>query len=173
MKTKFATKTNGHDEWLTPPNIIKSLGEFDLDPCSPVNRPWDTARTHFTIKDDGLKMKWFGRVWLNPPYGNETGGWLSKMVENKNGIALIFARTETLMFFKYVWDKADAILFIKGRISFYNIDGVQAKYSGGAPSCLIAYGQDNVVALENSKIKGQLVYLNHEVAETKQLKLWN
>lgn len=24
------------DTWLTPPDIIKSLGEFDLDPCSPV-----------------------------------------------------------------------------------------------------------------------------------------
>lgn len=29
------------DEWLTPPGIIKSLGEFDLDPCAPVKRPWD------------------------------------------------------------------------------------------------------------------------------------
>ena len=25
----------GKDEWLTPPEIIYSLGEFDLDPCSP------------------------------------------------------------------------------------------------------------------------------------------
>jgi len=30
--TKEITRT---DEWLTPPKIIKSLGEFDLDPCSP------------------------------------------------------------------------------------------------------------------------------------------
>lgn len=31
----------GKDEWLTPPQIIKALGGFDLDPCSPINRPWD------------------------------------------------------------------------------------------------------------------------------------
>jgi hypothetical protein len=31
------------DEWLTPPGILKALGQFDLDPCAPVNRPWDTA----------------------------------------------------------------------------------------------------------------------------------
>lgn len=172
MKSKFAVKTNGHDEWLTPPNIIKALGKFDLDPCAPVHRPWDTARTHFTKKDDGLKMQWFGRIWLNPPYGNETGGWLSKMVEHKNGIALIFARTETLMFFKYVWAEAGAILFMKGRIKFFKSDGSEAEFSGGAPSCLVAYGENNIKALIDCGIKGQLVFLNHDKAETKQLKLF-
>ncbi|MFB5758983.1 DNA N-6-adenine-methyltransferase [Paenibacillus medicaginis] len=60
------------DEWLTPPEIIKGLGEFDLDPCVPINRPWDTAKNHYTIEDNGLKKKWFGKVWMNPPYGEET-----------------------------------------------------------------------------------------------------
>jgi hypothetical protein len=50
MNTSFEGKTEtGKDEWLTPPEIIKSLGEFDLDPCSPINRPWDTAKNHYTI----------------------------------------------------------------------------------------------------------------------------
>ena len=38
------------DEWLTPPEIINSLGTFDLDPCSPINRPWKTAKKHYTIQ---------------------------------------------------------------------------------------------------------------------------
>ena len=42
------------DEWLTSLDIVRDLGEFDLDPCSPINRPWDTARRHLTIQDDGL-----------------------------------------------------------------------------------------------------------------------
>jgi len=170
--TKLAINVDGKDEWLTPPEIITALGVFDLDPCAPINRPWDMAINHFTIQDDGLRKKWFGRVWLNPPYGTETAGWLSKMVEHGNGIALVFARTETKMFFKYIWNKADGILFLKGRICFYRVDGIQADYSGGAPSCLIAYGQNNVEAIENSNLKGRLVYLNHEVAETKQLRLF-
>ncbi|NCW30719.1 MAG: adenine methyltransferase, partial [Alphaproteobacteria bacterium] len=29
--------------WLTPPAVIKALGEFDLDPCASLDRPWDTA----------------------------------------------------------------------------------------------------------------------------------
>lgn len=36
-------KNGGHDEWLTPPEILRALGEFDLDPCAPVVRLWETA----------------------------------------------------------------------------------------------------------------------------------
>ena len=43
---------------------------------------------------------------MNPPYGSETPKWLKKLSEHGNGIALIYARTETRMFFNYVWDKA-------------------------------------------------------------------
>lgn len=44
-------KDNYKDEWLTPPELIKSL-EFDLDPCSPgTRRPWDTAKNHYAIGD--------------------------------------------------------------------------------------------------------------------------
>lgn len=42
-----------NDEWLTPPEIVSALGPFDLDPCSPVERPWPTAAQHFTVRDEG------------------------------------------------------------------------------------------------------------------------
>jgi hypothetical protein len=159
-ENKFDIRTSdGKDEWLTPPEIIKALGEFDLDPCSPINRPWDTAKRHYTIIDDGLKSPWFGRVWMNPPYGNQTGRWLEKMANHGNGTVLIFARTETKDFFKFVWDKADAILFIKGRLAFYHVTGEKAKSSGGAPSCLVAYGIENVTALKHSGIEGKFITL--------------
>jgi hypothetical protein len=57
---------------LTPRFVIDALGPFDLDPCPPKERPWDTARRHFTEADDGLSRPWKGRVWLNPPYGPQT-----------------------------------------------------------------------------------------------------
>ena len=31
------------DTFLKPPEILAPLGRFDLDPCAPINRPWDTA----------------------------------------------------------------------------------------------------------------------------------
>ena len=40
----FNTNTKNNGEWLTPPYVLDALGEFDLDPCSPVVRPWDTAK---------------------------------------------------------------------------------------------------------------------------------
>jgi len=27
------------------------MGKFDLDPCSPIKRPWDTAKKHYTELD--------------------------------------------------------------------------------------------------------------------------
>jgi hypothetical protein len=149
---------SGTDVWLTPPAILRALGEFDLDPCSSVGRPWDTAKHHYTIEDDGLAQDWFGRVWCNPPYGPGMAPFLRRMVEHKNGIVLIFARTETKAFFDYVWDKADAILFIKGRLKFHTPDG-KAAGTAGSPSVLIAYGEENVKALETCGIEGKLVYL--------------
>lgn len=151
-----------NDEWLTPPEIITALGVFDLDPCAPVSRPWDTAKEHYTIRDDGLRQHWQGRVWLNPPYGQQTAAWLKRLAEHGDGIALIFARTETAMFFEHIWHKADAILFISGRLYFHYVDGSRAAANSGAPSCLIAYGSANVAALEKSGIAGKMIYLKNE-----------
>ena len=149
-----------NDEWLTPPEIIKALGDFDLDPCSPVNRPWPTARAHFDKTLDGLRLPWAGRVWLNPPYGKEAAEWLKKLSTHNNGIALIFARTETAMFFEYVWGKARGVLFLRGRLRFHLPDGSLPKgTNSGAPSVLIAYGEENVVALEKSGIAGKFIPL--------------
>lgn len=159
MNTSFERVSEGKDEWLTPPQIIKSLGEFDIDPCSPIKRPWPTAKNHFTIEDMGLLQNWEGRVWLNPPYGNETGDWLGKLRLHGNGIALVFARTETEYFQKYVFGVADALLFLKGRLKFYHVDGTQSKMNAGAPSVLIAYGKENAEALKNSNLKGKYLTL--------------
>jgi hypothetical protein len=148
-----------NDEWLTPPHIISELGEFDLDPCAPIERPWDTAKHYFTINDDGLNQKWFGRVWCNPPYGIEAAIWLNKLAEHGNGIALIFARTETKMFFDHVWNKADSLLFIEGRLFFHYVNGERAKSNSGAPSVLVAYGSNNSEILKTCGISGKLVPL--------------
>lgn len=138
------------DEWLTPPEIIERLGPFDLDPCSPVNRPWDTASVHYTVEDDGLTKPWFGRVWCNPPFGRQAIRWMRKMAVHDNGIALIPARTETAMFYETVWANARGVLFIKGRPHFHYVDGKRAPFNSGAPICLVAYGKGNLFSLEMS-----------------------
>jgi hypothetical protein len=151
--------TTGKEEWLTPPEIVQALGKFDLDPCSPINRPWPTAEKHYTINDDGLFLPWEGRVWCNPPYGDKTASWLEKCALHGNVTALTFARTETKMFFETVWNTAYALLFIKGRLNFYHVTGIKSKDCAGAPSVLIAYDYENAKALQDSGIKGKYVAL--------------
>lgn len=157
MNTSFERCENTKVEWLTPPDLVKKLGEFDLDPCTPINPPFVHAKTNFTVIDDGLTKSWFGRIYMNPPYGKGMEIWIEKLKNHGNGIVLIFARTETKCFFNHIWYDADAILFVKGRIKFYNIDGEQ-KGSPGAPSVFIAYGKENALALKKSGIEGR--YLN-------------
>ncbi len=148
------------DEWLTPPWVLQACGEFDLDPCAPIHPPWRMAKKHYTIEDDGLVQPWEGRVWCNPPYGAVSKHWLKLLKEHGNGIACIFARTETKAFFEHIWEDADALLFIKGRLHFHHVDGARAKSNGGAPTVLVAYGENNVQALKNSGIDGKFVRIN-------------
>ena len=141
---------------------MQLLGPFDLDPCAPVRRPWDTAAKHYTVLDDGLLQPWAGRVWLNPPYEPETGKWLSKMARHGNGIALVLARTDTRAWHEHVFPKAAALLFIKGRLAFFNVDGSQAKNTCGAPSVLAAYGGGNIACLLERRHIGAFVLLKDD-----------
>lgn len=159
MNTSFETKDN-KDEWITPRYITDALGHFNLDPCQPIVPPWLIADHGFNINDDGLFQPWPKAwfVWCNPPYGKQTVLWLAKMAAHNNGIALIFARTDTRMFHDYIFNGASAILFLKGRISFCDVKGVK-QGTAGAPSCLVAYGQRAVMRLKMSGLEGKLVKL--------------
>jgi hypothetical protein len=154
--------------WLTPPDILSALGDFDLDPCACSEpRPWPTARTHFTVEDDGLTKPWFGRVWMNPPYGppKVVGPWMRRMADHGAGTALIFARTETALFFETVWRRAAACLFLEGRLFFCRPDGTQAGHNAGAPSVLVAYGEYDAKGLRHSGLPGHFVRLSDPSTE--------
>lgn len=152
--------------WLTPPGIIKALGEFTLDPCALPDheRPWDTAHYHYSLPDDGLSMPWFNRVWLNPPYGKHTAAWLEKMAAHGCGTALVFARTETEMFRRFVWPAASAVMFLAKRPHFHYPDGARAKGNSGGPMVLVAYGQHDADMLRRSGLDGTIVTVIKEAA---------
>jgi hypothetical protein len=150
------TKTN---RWLTPDWIVDALGEFDLDPCGAPNHTLAAETYLLENGQDGLVLPWHGRVWLNPPYGKEMPPFIEKMAQHQNGIAFIFARTETRMFHKYVWPVAHGLLFLRGRVRFMDANkSVQA--DANAPSVLIAYSADDAKILAASSIPGKYVSLN-------------
>ena len=55
------------------------------------------------------------------------------------GIALVFARTETRLFFEAVYPHFSAMLFLRGRLQFYRPTGTVGDCAA-APSVLIGYG---------------------------------
>jgi phage N-6-adenine-methyltransferase len=127
----MATFTNKFDsirqDWDTPQSLFDKLNqEFNFE--------WDLAASDkntkcpkfFTQKDDGLKQKWDGVCWLNPPYGDKTSkmvNWIEKAYNdcqintNLTVVMLIPARTNTRWFAKFCM-KAAEVRFVCGRPKF-------------------------------------------------------
>ncbi len=139
-----AANTSRTAEWWTPPEVLEiateTLGRIDLDPCAP--RAWPghvPAATRFTTDDDGLARDWFGRVYMNPPYGRAVGTWVRKAItEVATGraevvLALVAARTDTRWFrplLRY------PVAFVHGRIRFFSPYG-HANNEPAFPSALV------------------------------------
>ena len=125
------------DDWWTPIEIVRSLGDFNLDPCG--NKSHPTAHRIFQLPNqDGLTEPWNGRVWLNPPYA-QVGLWLMRLAAHGRGIALVMARTDTIWAQTYL-PMADSVFFRKGRICFLK-NGTPATGNAGAPSMFLAFGE--------------------------------
>jgi ParB family chromosome partitioning protein len=125
------------NEWYTPAQYIRPvrrlLGTIDLDPASCAEANAVVQATHFyTVEDDGLVQPWYGRVWLNPPYG-KTGNksnqeiWSQRLMTEyeagnvQEAVLLVNAATDTIWFQK-VWRYP--ICFVAGRIRFWRVEGV-------------------------------------------------
>jgi hypothetical protein len=126
-------------QWYTPPSYIEAvrdvLGSIDLDPAScEVANEAVGAREIFdgTPERDGLKRKWHGRVFLNPPYGTVDGESLaglfcSKAVseyESGNEEAVILVNSSHSQRWQAcLYDYA--VCFVDHRIKFVSGDGEQ------------------------------------------------
>lgn len=144
---------------LTPPSLLVALGAlqvrrdecklgpdpFDLDPCASHRQPWPTARTMWTVHEDGTSRPWHGEVWLNAPYGGELYAWLALLASHGSGMALLYARTDTRGFHGQVWDRASAVYFFEGRLFFHQpVSGSQCPANCAGPMLLACYGSKSV-----------------------------
>lgn len=124
----------GENEWYTPEKYIEAarnfMGGIDLDPASSAKAQETVkASKFFTIADDGLKRKWGGRVWLNPPFAQPAiAHFCDKMIhEVKAGnvseaIMLTHNYTDTA-WFHAAESACNAICFTRGRIGFVGVNG--------------------------------------------------
>ncbi|MEZ4558753.1 MAG: DNA N-6-adenine-methyltransferase [Caldilineaceae bacterium] len=127
---------SGNNEWYTPAEYIEAarvvMGWIDLDPASSeLANTVVKAIAYYTAADDGLDHKWWGNVWLNPPYaGDLVGKFADKLIYSLEGrhidqaIVLVNNATETV-WFQTLISAADAVCFLRSRISYWSPEGVK------------------------------------------------
>jgi hypothetical protein len=97
-----------------------------------------TSNIVSALKDDGLSQRWSGKVFLNPPYGRQTGRWVRKAFEESlNGVfvvCLLPARTDTRWWQDYA--KRGHVYFLRGRLRFGN-----AVNTAPFPSAIVTFGR--------------------------------
>jgi phage N-6-adenine-methyltransferase len=132
-----STKSN---EWFTPAKYIEAaravMGGIDLDPasCELANKTVKAAK-YYTKNDNGLTYPWYGRVWLNPPYGriHNSGAsvirmFITKLVDEykigsvKQAILLTTVQTNST-WFQLLWNYP--LCFTSHRVAFLKpINGI-------------------------------------------------
>jgi len=152
------THNSGNNEWYTPSEYIEAarqvLGEIDLDPASSeIANKTVKAKIYFTAEDDGLKYSWDGRIWMNPPYsGDLIGKFTEKLArhysqgEVTEAVVLINNATET-NWFQSLLIHVSAVCFVKGRIKYWNADGVPE--NTGLQGQVILYLGVDIIRFEN------------------------
>lgn len=117
---------NKSDEWATPKSFYRPLREavngFDLDPASGAEDE-PIATEQYTKEDDGLSQKWFGTVFVNPPFSDKDK-WIDKAINEVNKsraetiVMLLPVDTSTKWFHK-ISEEATVFCFIgPGRMDF-------------------------------------------------------
>lgn len=120
-------------DWETPQtdfNTWNSSYDFTLDPCCTLDNCKCPDGMYYDLGQDGLTEPWTGRVFMNPPY-LDAKLWVPKAHAEAQRAAVEFvvgllpARTDTVLFHKYIWDRDNcqcrpgaAVDFLPGRLKF-------------------------------------------------------
>ena len=127
--------------WETPQDFFNKLDDlfgFTLDACASSDNA--KVSNYYTVEQNALVQDWKGVVWCNPPYGREQVKFIQKAYDEsvKHGstvVCLIPARPDTKVWQDLIFNHADQVCFIKGRLKFGN-----SKDAAPFPSALIVFG---------------------------------
>lgn len=137
MAISKALYSSESEMWETPQDLFDRLDKefhFTVDVCALDSNT--KCASFYSPDQDGLKQKWEGVCWMNPPYGRNIGEWMKKALESEaTVVCLVPARTDTKWWHDYAM-KASEIRFVKGRLKFGD-----SKNSAPFPSAIIVFRQ--------------------------------
>lgn len=129
-KGAHVSNNSGENEWYTPTQYIDSarvvMGKIDLDPASSeaANRVIK-AKKYYDEKINGLNQKWFGSIWMNPPYSQPLINDFINKLETESydqAVVLVNNATETRWGQKLL-ELSHAVCFHTSRIRFVSPEG--------------------------------------------------
>ena len=158
MPSNYYGQPGASDEWYTPKYIFDAMGvHFDMGVAAPNDGPkYVPASSYLHENADGLTFQWepWEFIWMNPPFGKRNGivPWLDKFFAHGNGVALTPDRTSA-PWWQAAANRADAVLFVAGKVKFKRPDGSIGKSPGDGVT-LFAAGPRGCEALDNASING-------------------
>lgn len=137
--------------WGTPEYIVEPLedamGGFDLDPAAGAEpRPYAEDRIlpgpdDSPTEGGGLDEKWYGDVWLNPPFGRwENPAWAEKVqqeLSNVDSMTCLVPSSTAANWFQDTYESFDLLAFPGFRIEYLSGDSFAP---AGFDSVIAVYG---------------------------------
>lgn len=129
------------DDWITPPELVEDIDQalyeeddgvsmgINLDPCP--HEYTRHANVNYRLENghDGLEERWFGDVFVNPPFSYKQE-WLAKAVtevQREPGADCVVMitpdSTDTKSWWhEYIAEHAKYICFLEGRLAYCTYD---------------------------------------------------
>lgn len=114
------------DSYKTPSWILQMFSDY-FDPCPLNDNP----------EQDGLKIDWKPKTFVNPPYSNPLP-WVEKAIKERergNMVVLLLKMDTSTRWFAKLQEAKAKFLWVNGRLKFINPKGDNAETSpAGFPS---------------------------------------
>lgn len=118
-------KKSKKDDWQTPESLYRPIDKrhnIDLDPCA--GEGTDIGDENIRPPKNGLKLPWYGVVWLNPPFSKKKA-WIRKACAEIAVSETIYIVTPDSTDVKSWWHDGIAKIceytfFHKGRVNYYD-----------------------------------------------------
>ena len=148
--------SSGKDDWATPQYLFNQLNDifnFNLDvACNDSNAKCTRAFRHDSGYD-GLKEKWSGRVWCNPPFSKKNE-WIKKAhdeIESENCsvcVMILPLNSISAAFFHDYIEGKHYYQVLRNRVSFLN-NGVPV--NGNNTGTVVVYFMRKPVIITGEK----------------------